>query len=96
MDFFNIFCLTIFLFICYLIIDLSKTEFAQEIFNEYLTEDEFIHVIYYEEESANVAVNETNVSINEPNDNNNLQRYQIEEETSLLETKLNKSEIRKE
>ncbi|CAG8515938.1 5316_t:CDS:2 [Gigaspora margarita] len=38
-------------------------------------------------------VNETNVSVNEPNNNNNLQRYQIEEENSLLEAKLNKLEI---
>ncbi|CAG8654439.1 14559_t:CDS:1, partial [Gigaspora rosea] len=65
---------------------------TQEVFNEYLTDDEFIHIIYVEK-----SVNETNNAnnpndvVNEKNDNNNLQKYQIEEETRLLETKLNKS-----
>ncbi|CAG8809797.1 39791_t:CDS:1 [Gigaspora margarita] len=70
MDFFNIFCLTIFLFICYLIIDLSKTESTQEVFNEYLPDGEIIQIIYVEELDNNLP---------------------MEEENSLLKTKLNKS-----
>ncbi|CAG8738805.1 34729_t:CDS:2, partial [Gigaspora margarita] len=58
------------LFVCYLINDLSKIESAQEVLNEYITEDEFIYVIYYVEKSVNkvnVVVNETNIAVNEPN-----------------------------
>ncbi|CAG8541650.1 13030_t:CDS:1 [Dentiscutata heterogama] len=87
-DFLNIFCLTTFLFVCYLINDLSKIESAQEVFNEYLTEEEFIYEIYYDEESVvnktKATVNETSIAVNEPNDNNNFQNHQSEVENKLL------------
>ncbi|CAG8751093.1 25808_t:CDS:1, partial [Racocetra persica] len=51
------------------------------VFNEYLTDDEFIHVIYIEK-----LINEI-TNANETKDNN----LQMEEENSLLKTKLNKS-----
>ncbi|CAG8441986.1 10246_t:CDS:2 [Gigaspora rosea] len=94
MDFFNIFCLATFLFVCYLIIDLPKTESTQEVFNEYLPDDEFIHVIYYTEEPVikmNNAVNKPNNSVNETNDDNNLQKHQIEEENLLLQRTKNEN-----
>ncbi|RIB15888.1 hypothetical protein C2G38_2247358 [Gigaspora rosea] len=49
MDFFNFFCLTIFLFICYLIIDLSQIE------------DKFILVINYDDEGSVKATNYNSV-----------------------------------
>ncbi|CAG8668213.1 2019_t:CDS:1, partial [Racocetra fulgida] len=73
------------------------------VFNECLTEDEFIHVLYNEESvnKTNFAVNETNVAVNELNNNNNFQKYQsIVEKTktktnnfSLKETNYDKWEI---
>ncbi|CAG8524295.1 10240_t:CDS:2, partial [Gigaspora margarita] len=52
MDFFNIFCLTIFLFICYLIIDLSQIE------------DEFILVTNDDDEEESVKATNYN-TVNE-------------------------------
>ncbi|CAG8636482.1 8983_t:CDS:2, partial [Cetraspora pellucida] len=56
-------------------------DMIKKVFNEYLTDDEFIHVIYVEE-----LINETN-NANKTKDNN----LQMKEENSLLKTKLNKS-----
>ncbi|CAG8701434.1 9698_t:CDS:1, partial [Dentiscutata heterogama] len=86
-DFLNIFCLTTFLFVCYLINDLSKIESAQEVFNKYLTEVGFIYKIYYDEESVNktkAAVNKMSVAVNELNNNNNFQNHQSDVENRLL------------
>ncbi|CAG8524098.1 26279_t:CDS:1 [Gigaspora margarita] len=81
MDFFNSFCLATFLFVCYLIIDLTKTESTPE--------DKFICVIYYAEESVNkpnVSVNKTNITVNEPNGNNNFSK-QLKVENSTFSFK---------
>ncbi|KAF0349993.1 hypothetical protein F8M41_015429 [Gigaspora margarita] len=78
MDFFNIFCLTIFLFICYLIIDLSQIE------------DKFILVINNDEESVKAtnydSVKEKTTDIKEKNDNINIPRKQINSKESIKAT----------
>ncbi|CAG8842842.1 8473_t:CDS:1, partial [Gigaspora margarita] len=57
-----------------------------EVFNEYLTDDEFIHVIYCIEESVNKinnAANDPNNSVNERNNNKNFPKHQMEEENLI-------------
>ncbi|CAG8684063.1 36033_t:CDS:2 [Gigaspora margarita] len=67
MDFFNIFCLTIFLFICYLIINLSQIE------------DKFILVINDDDEELVKATNYNSVkkTTAEKNDDINILQEQI-------------------
>ncbi|CAG8742980.1 19082_t:CDS:1, partial [Gigaspora margarita] len=79
MDFFNIFCLTIFLFICYLIIDFSQIE------------DKFILVINDDDEEPVKAtnynsVNEATADVKEKNDDINILQEQIDDKESVKAT----------
>ncbi|RIB15670.1 hypothetical protein C2G38_2191818 [Gigaspora rosea] len=76
MDFFNFFCLTIFLFICYLIIDLSQIE------------DKFILVINYDDKESVKAIKEKDMK----KENHEIKRIRKESSLLKKKNKLLKQE----
>ncbi|RIB07043.1 hypothetical protein C2G38_2215590 [Gigaspora rosea] len=93
MDFFNFFCLTIFLFICYLIIDLSQIE------------DKFILVINYDDEESVKAIKEKDMKKEnheierirkEKNDRVRKESFLLREESLLLKQENDYLHLKKE